>query len=250
MTSNDDSVATNRGGRSVHRSAAGAVACAHCLCAGVANNIIARRLLGLCPLLAMSTSVIKGFAIGILLLLVCLVSACLGSVLRASIFWRFKPIYFATLASVSTVMVVNAAGIFFPVLIEALGVYALLLAANCVVIAQLQELAEHTEVKRVFTRVARDVLWVLLFVSIIAFIRELGAFGSLLHDISMLENSVPTEASSMWIPIFARPAGALFVLALLLALINYGQALARNGLPTTRAQIGQQAVSGGEETGG
>ena len=198
----------------------GLLGCAQCVCGGLANNVAARRLLGLCPLLALTHSLLKALTIGLLLLLVGLVSACLGSLMRATIFWRFKPIYFALLASTSTVIVVNGVGILFPLLIDTLGVYALLLAANCLVIAQLQEVAEHAPLPQVASRVARDSAWIMLFLVVIAVIREFGAFGSVFHDLAILNNLPVIGELSHGFSILSEPAGAFFVLALLLALIN------------------------------
>ena len=196
------------------------LACANCICGGLANNTAARRLLGLCPLLALTHSLLKALTIGLLLLLVSLLSACLGSLLRATIFWRFKPIYFALLASLSTIVCVNAVGILFPLLVDTLGVYALLLAANCLVIAQLQEVAEHAPLPNVVSRVMKDGVWILLFLAVIATIRELGAFGRLFHDIAIIHNLPVINEVSRGLSMLADPAGAFIVLALLLALIN------------------------------
>ena len=195
--------------------------CANCMCGGLANNVAARRLLGLCPLLALTHSLLKALTIGFLLLLVGLLSACLCSLLRATIFWRFKPIYFALLASISTIIVVNGAGILFPLLIDTLGVYALLLAANCLVIAQLQEVAEHSPLPQVASRVASDGAWMMVFLAVIATVRELGAYGRVFHDIAILNNLPVLNELTPGFSILAEPAGAFFVLALLLALINW-----------------------------
>lgn len=196
--------------------------CANCLCGGLSSNPMASRLLGLCPLLAVTTSVLKAVTMAGLLMLVSLLSTCFGSVLRASVFWRFKPIYFALVASLSTIIVVNAAGIFFPLLVDSLGVYALLLAANCLVISQLQEIAEHAPVLPVVRRVTRDSLWISAFLLVMATLREFGTYGGLFHDKALLENSLAAD-SPRWISILGEPAGALLLLAILLALINYYQ---------------------------
>ena len=224
--------------------------CVHCICAGLGTNVVARRLLGLCPLLAVSTSVLKALAISILLFLVSLLSTSLGSLLRATIYWRFKPIYFAVLASVSTMIVVNVSGIFFPLLIDSLGIYGLLLAANCLVIAQLQQVAEHAPLTTVVSRVAHDGWWTVVFVSLIASIREFGTHQLLFHDLSILKNLPVVREETIWLPFFAEPAGALITLAFVLGLINWYQGLQESegnyendGLHAQRERV-QETLSG------
>ena len=208
---------TNKSSIESNKTVAG---CINCVCSNLSQNVMARRLLGLCPLLATTDSLLKALTMALMLIAVGLLSASVGSVLRATIYWRFKPIYFAVLASVSTLVVVNAVGGFFPVLINALGIYALLLAANCQIIAQLQDLAEHAPLNRVAARVLHDGMWVLVFMVLIASVREFGAYGTLLHDLSLALNASAQAEPLGWLPILRQPAGALIILALILGILN------------------------------
>ena len=194
--------------------------CANCFCMNMSQSVMARRLLGLCPLLATTDSVLKAATMSVMLICVGLLSACVASLIRATIYWRYKPIYFAVLASISTLLVVNATGALFPTLVDALGIYALLLAANCQIIAQLQDLAEHAPLDKVAKRVWRDGFWVLTFMLLIASVREFGAYGVLLHDLSLVLDITAREEPSGWLPILHQPAGALITLALILGILN------------------------------
>ncbi|MGR8949995.1 MAG: Rnf-Nqr domain containing protein [Gammaproteobacteria bacterium] len=219
----------------------GIVGCATCFCANVSDNVMARRLLGLCPLLATTDSVIKAAMMATLLVLVGLLSASLASILRATVYWRFKPIYFAVLGSVATLVVVNAAAVVFPVLIDALGIYALLLAANCQIIAQLQELAEHAPLKQVSRRVLHDGIWILAFMVLIASIREFGAYGGLLHDLSLTANLSINHEPKGWLPVLREPAGALIILSIVLAVLNHLKPSQSSITTMTEREMSRQA---------
>lgn len=195
--------------------------CANCLCQNLGNSSIAARLIGLCPLLAVSTSLVKALSISLLLIVVGLISTLIACLLRSTIYWRLKPVYFATVASVATVLVVNSLGIYFPFLIDALGIYALLLAANCLVIAKLQEVAEHAPLTVALRGMVQDGLWITIFVMIVGGLREILSKGSIFHDIGLLNNEEIPLAEVGLLPIFADPAGALITVALLLAMIKH-----------------------------
>lgn len=194
--------------------------CVNCVCGNLAESSLAARLLGLCPILAVTTSVLKAFTIAILLLMVGIMSTLIGTILKSMVLWQLKPVYFAVLASVSTIIVVNAVGVYFPLLVDSLGIYALLIAANCQVLSQLQETAEHSSLSQALPRVIKDGCWVLVFAVIIAIIREFAAHGSLLHDWRLIYG-LPTEIAPIgWAPLLADPAGALIVFAILLGMLN------------------------------
>jgi electron transport complex protein RnfE len=194
--------------------------CTDCLCRNLAQSSPAMRLLGLCPLLAVTTSVLKALTISLLLLLVSVLSSGIGTLLQGTIFWRLKPLYFAILASVSTMIVVNGVGVYFPLIVDSLGIYALLIAANCQVISQLQELAEHASFTRVLSLVARDGFWVLLLAVVVALIREVVAFGTVFHDWPLLFGVPVKHEANGLLPFVAEPAGALIIFGLLLGALN------------------------------
>lgn len=194
--------------------------CADCICRNLAQSSPAMRLLGLCPLLAVTNSVLKALTISVLLVLVSILSSSIGTLLRGAVFWRLKPLYFAVLASVSTMIVVNGLGVYFPLLVDSLGIYALLLAANCQVISQLQELAEHAPIEQVLPLVVRDGFWVLVLVVCVAVIREFAAYGTILHDWPLFHGVPVNEVANGLLPFIAEPAGALITFGLILGAIN------------------------------
>lgn len=194
--------------------------CVDCLCSNLAQSPVAYRLLGLCPLLVVTTSVLKALSISILLLLVGVFSVALGSLLRSTVIWRLKAVHFAVIASVSTLIVVNAIGIRFPALVDSLGIYALLLAANCQVISQLQEMAEHHSLTNTIPRVIRDGGWVLVFAVVIALIREFASYGIIFHDWPLLYGLPAEQPPNGWLPFLAQPGGALIILGMMLGILN------------------------------
>ena len=81
-------------------------------------------------------------------------------------------------------------------------------------------MAEHAPLNRVVARVFQDGMWVLVFMVLIASVREFGAYGTLLHDLSLASNMSAQAEPLGWLPILRQPAGALIILALILGILN------------------------------
>ena len=99
------------------------------------------QLLGLCPLLAVTTTAVSALGLGIATTLVVIVSSTLISLLRAFIFTEVRiPIYVVVIATLVTVVRFYVEA-YFPSLYDALGIYLSLIVTNCIIMGRAEAFA-------------------------------------------------------------------------------------------------------------
>lgn len=196
--------------------------CADCVCNFVTKNPVTLRLLGLCPLLAVSNTIVKAATLSILLVTVVILSASVTSLLRYCVSWRLKPVHHALIASFTTATVIAMAGIRHYELVAALGIYPALIASNCLVLSFMQEFAERNALAPTVSKVLRDAVYIVVFFGLFGALREFGAYGSLFTDLQLIHGgySLGPATSAGPIPVMASAPGALLTLALILAAAN------------------------------
>jgi len=196
--------------------------CGDCVCAVVQRNPATAKLIGLCPMLAVSNTMLKAVALGVLLGAVAIICAFVVSLLRHCVSWRLKPVYHALIASFTTAGVVAGASIEYDALIATLGLYPALIASNCLVLSIIQEVAERNPLKRTIAQGLHDAFFVIAFLGLFGAVRELGAYGSITVDGLLVNtaNSLDAVLPNGPIPLLATAPGALLVLALILAGVN------------------------------
>ena len=195
--------------------------CAGCACSVVTRNPATVRLIGLCPMLAVSNTVLKAVALGLLLSAVVIISASIVSVLRYCVSWRLKPIYHALIGAFVTSVVVAGASIKYHEVVAAMGIYPALIAGNCLVLSFMQETAERNSLVRTLKQGSVDVVGVVVFLGLFGTAREIAAYGAILTDWALV-NSIRPPASAPTGPfaLIASAPGALLMLALFLAGVN------------------------------
>lgn len=215
--------------------------CANCACLAVTRNPASARLVGLCPLLAVSNTLLKGATIALLLATIMLFSGAVAALLRNCVSWRLKPIYHALLTSFITAVVIALAQLNCYELIAALGVFPALIASNCLVLSFVQELAERSSFKQTITQCGRDIVALFMFIVVFAALREFAAFGAVFSDRALLVGNDAFAVSSFHgpLPILVSAPGGLLVFALLLAGVN---ALTRNSNATSSGSSPPQTV--------
>lgn len=191
------------------------------------NNPGLVQLLGLCPLLAVTTSAVHGLGLGLATLLVMTATNTLVSLLRRSLSREIRiAVYVLIIASLVTCveMIFEA---FFPVLDRALGIFIALIVTNCAIVARAEAVASRSPLPIA----AADGLamglgfgWVLLAVG---GIRELLGRGTLFADWYLLTGGTPAAAdqatqaaqaaSGSGFLLAILPPGAFLTLALLVA---------------------------------
>lgn len=167
-------------------------------------------MLGMCPTLAVTTSVINGFAMGISTALVLIFSNILISLLRKIISDNIRiPAYIVIVAAlVTTVQMLLQA--YVPSLYTALGIYIPLIVVNCIILGRAESFASKNGiVVSAFDGLGMGIGFTIAL-SLIGFIREILGAGSVLGMMVIPERYHITA--------FVLAPGAFFALAVLTAL--------------------------------
>jgi electron transport complex protein RnfE len=168
--------------------------------------------LGLCPTLAVSVSVINGIGMGIAASFVLVGSNVIISMLKKVIPDRIRiPCFIVVIATFVTIneLVMKA---YSPVLDRALGIYVPLIVVNCIVLGRAEAYAQKaTVINSLFDGLGMGVGFTLALILISA-IREFLGTGTLL-GYTMIKRFEPAF-------VLAMPSGALLVIGLLLGFFN------------------------------
>lgn len=173
-----------------------------------------RLVLGTCPALAVTNSVINGLAMGLAALFVLFTSNILISFIRKTISAQVRiPAYVVIIATLVTVADMFLAAMF-PPISKALGPYIPLIVVNCIILGRAEAFAQKNPVlPTAMDSLGIGIGFTLSLVTMGA-IRELLGFGSL-FNVKLLG-----DWFEPWI-VMILPAGAFLVYGGLVALVNY-----------------------------
>ena len=168
------------------------------------------QLLGLCPLLAVTTTTINGVGLGIATLLVLTCSNALVSATRRWIRQEIRiPIYVLIIASLVTCVELIFKA-WFPTLDRSLGIFIPLIVTNCAIVARAEIFASRNTIG------ASIVDGLGMGAGFAALLIVLGVFRELVGQASILGYSFAESGFLLAI----LPPGAFFALALAVALKN------------------------------
>jgi electron transport complex protein RnfE len=181
------------------------------------------QLLGLCPLLAVTTTLVNGLGLGVATLVVLTCSNALVSATRRWIRQEIRiPIYVLIIASLVTCIELIFKA-WFPALDRSLGIFIPLIVTNCAIVARAEIFASRNSVgASIADGLGMGVGFALLLMAIGAF-RELVGQASILSGLDMLSGGEPFTGFSFADSGFLLailPPGAFFALALAVALKN------------------------------
>ena len=193
------------------------------------------QLLGLCPLLAVTTSFVNGLGLGIATMLVLTCSNGLVSATRRFIRPEIRiPMYVLIIASLVTCIELVFMA-WFPGLSRSLGIFIPLIVTNCAIVARAEVFASRNPVRSsLLDGVAMGSGFALLLMAIGAF-RELIGQGSILARLDMLVGGEPMQGLVLvdgGFLLAILPPGAFISLGLFVAAKN---ALDRRRQQTTRS---------------
>ncbi|MBT8099693.1 MAG: electron transport complex subunit E [Gammaproteobacteria bacterium] len=181
------------------------------------------QLLGLCPLLAVTTSFVNGLGLGVATLFVLTLSNALVSATRRFILPEIRiPIYVLIIASLVTCVELIFKA-WFPVLDRSLGIFIPLIVTNCAIVARAEVFAsKHTVPASIVDGIGMGAGFAALLMTI-GFFRELIGQASLLSRLDMLTGGEPANGLSFadsGLLLAILPPGAFFSLALAIAAKN------------------------------
>ena len=184
------------------------------------------QLLGLCPLLAVTTTAVSALGLGIATTLVVILSSTLISCLRSLIFTEVRiPIYVIVIATLVTVVRFYVEA-YFPELYNALGIYLALIVTNCIIMGRAEAFAgRNRPLQAAVDGLACGVGFSLVLFTLGSIREVLGSgtwmFGA--HDFLgdwayALEINLISSDHTYLIAIL--PPGGFFILAMLIAAKN------------------------------
>lgn len=177
------------------------------------ENPTFRLALGLCPTLAVSTSIVNGFGMGVAATFVILGSNMIVSTVRSFIPAKIRiPCFIVIIATFVTIVELTMKA-YFPALSKSLGIFVPLIAVNCVVLGRAEAFASrHGVARSIFDGLGMGVGFTLALVLISA-IREGLGNGTFL-GLVIVKGFDPAL-------LFILAPGALLVIGILIGIVNY-----------------------------
>jgi H+/Na+-translocating ferredoxin:NAD+ oxidoreductase subunit E len=207
------------------------------------QNPILGQMLGLCPTLAITTTFINSFSLGLATTLVMAVANFAVSSLRSFIPFEVRiPIFILIIAALVTVvdLAMNA---WLHDLYLVLGIFIPLIVTNCIVLARVEAFAAKNSVAMSTWDGAMMGLGLTAVISVLGFIREFLGQGTVLGGIDLVAHGakaiqvLPSDYPGFLVAIL--PPGAFFVLGLMIAARNWIDARANERARQRLVQIQQ-----------
>ena len=194
-------------------------------------------MLGMCPTLAVTTSVMNGLGMGLSTTVVLVMSNLIISALRKVIPDTVRmPAYIVIVASLVTIVQFLIEG-FMPSLNDALGIYIPLIVVNCIILGRAEAYASKNPViPSIFDGLGMG-LGFTMSISTIGLVRELLGSGKILgFQVLPLADQASGKAGFTPITIFVLAPGAFFVLSILVAVMKaVREKMAKKGKPLAPA---------------
>jgi electron transport complex protein RnfE len=189
------------------------------------QNVILTQVLGLCPLLAVSTSLVNAVSLGLATIVVMALANLAISALRAYIPYEIRiPVFILIIAALVTVVDLSF-NAWLHDLYLVLGIFIPLIVTNCIVLARVEAYAAKNPVGASTVdgiMMGVGFVWV---IGLLGLIREFIGQGTLFSGIDMI---VPGLQAIQVLPddypgflVAMLPPGAFFVLGLLIAGRNW-----------------------------
>ena len=202
------------------------------------QNTILAQLLGLCPLLATSTTMVNAVSLGLATIVVMMLANFAISALRALIPYEIRiPVFILIIAALVTVVDL-AFNAFLHDLYLVLGIFIPLIVTNCIVLARVEAFAAKNGLRASTLdglMMGIGFVWV---IGLLGAVREFVGQGTVLSGIEMV---IPGLSGIQVLPedypgflIAILPPGAFFVLGLLIAGRNWLDARANQRLRERR----------------
>ncbi|MBA2124069.1 electron transport complex subunit RsxE [bacterium Unc6] len=185
------------------------------------ENPVFRLMLGLCPALAVTTSVLSGFSMGLAAIFVLICSSVIISLLKGIIPEQIRiPCYIVVIATFVTITKMILMAYFFEIY-NKLGLFIDIMVVNCIILGRVEAFASKNTVFYSFWDAVGMGTGFLFATTLIGGIREVLGSGTLLSGTSFVF-SIPFLETS---PVIAMilPPGAFLIVGFILGLLNLMQ---------------------------
>jgi len=191
--------------------------------------------LGICPLLIVTTSVVTGLSLGFICLITMVFTQMIISGLRNFISFELRLI--VILLIVATVVSILHAGlqVWFFELSLLLDIYIPLIAVNCVILASAEEFSLSNNVPQSFLHGLKQGMSLMIVLFIIGTIREIIGSGTLLDNADLIFGDranvwqIILFAGDFKFILFKLAPGAFLIFGFFLAAVNFFNS--RSGKP-------------------
>lgn len=177
------------------------------------ENPVFRLMLGLCPTLAVSTSVVNGLGMGVAATFVLVGSSTLVSMIKGFVPEKVRiPCFIVIIATFVTIVELLMKA-YAPALDRALGIYVPLIVVNCIVLGRAEVFASKEPVLKSIMDAFGMGIGFTIALLLISFIRELTGSGKF-FEIPVMQN--------LKMPIFMILApGALLTIGIIIGVMNF-----------------------------
>lgn len=197
------------------------------------------QLLGLCPLLAVSTNMVNGVSLGIATILVMAMSSFVVAGVRNFIPHEIRiPVFILIIAALVT-MIDLAMNAWLHELYLVLGIFIPLIVVNCIVLARVEAFAARNTPLAAAWDGAMMGVGMVFALAILGGLRELTGAGTLLAGIEMV---IPGAQALQLLPesypgflLSILPPGAFIILGIMIAARNWLDARAARRTPQAAA---------------
>lgn len=190
------------------------------------NNTAFVQLLGLCPLLAVSNTVINGLGLGLATILTLVASNVMVSMIRHWVRPEIRiPVFVLIIASIVTIIELSM-NAWFHELYNILGIFIPLIVTNCVIIARAESFASKNTVLRSFVDGLFMGIGFTAVLVILGAMREIIGFGTLFQQAHLMFGEAARELTITLFDDYRGfllailPPGAFISLGLLIAAKN------------------------------
>ncbi|WMY97561.1 MAG: electron transport complex subunit RsxE [Arsenophonus sp.] len=148
------------------------------------SNII--QILGLCPLLAVSSSIVNGLSLGLTTAFVLFFTNITISFLRKYIFKEIRIlIYIFIIASIVSIIEILIKSYFFE-LYQSLGIFFSLVTTNCIIMNQAENYASKNSPYYVIVNSIFTGIQIIIPLLVLGFFREIIGHGTIFYNIELI----------------------------------------------------------------
>ena len=190
------------------------------------NNVALVQLLGLCPLLAVTSTVVNGIGLGIATLITQVLSNTLVSLIRGFVRNEVRlPVFVLIIASIVTIIELTMKAMFYDLYLV-LGIFIPLIVTNCAIIGRAEGFASKNPVGIAALDGFMMGLGFLIVLSLLGGMREIIGFGTLFSHADLMFGEQAKVLTIVFneeyrgFLLAVLPPGAFFGLALLIGAKN------------------------------
>jgi electron transport complex protein RnfE len=186
------------------------------------NNVALVQLLGLCPLLAVTSTLVNGIGLGIATLITLLLSNTLVSLIRGFVRNEVRlPVFVLIIASIVTIVELMMKAFFYDLYLV-LGIFIPLIVTNCAIIGRAEGFASRNPVGISALDGLMMGFGFLIVLSLLGALREIIGFGTLFSHADLMFGESAKALTIVFndeyggFLLAVLPPGAFFGLALLI----------------------------------